>query len=39
MKVKIDKVSKFSPNFITEENKHEMDMQRAYIWTSRTSNA
>ena len=28
-----------TPNFIAEENKHEMDMQRAYIWTSRTSNA
>ena len=28
-----------TPNFIAEEDKHEMDMQRAYIWTSRTSNA
>ena len=25
-------------NFISKENKHEMDMQSAYIWTSRTSN-
>ena len=28
-----------TPNFIPEENKQEMDMQRAYIWTSRTPNA
>ena len=28
-----------SPNFIPEENKHEMDMQREYIWMSRTPNA
>ena len=40
MKAKIDKISKFlAPNFTPEENKHEMDMQRKYIWTSRTSNA
>ena len=33
-------VFKFSYSyFIQEENKHEMDMWRAYIWTSRTSNA
>ena len=40
MKAKIDKVSKIvTPNFTPDENKHEMDMQRKYIWTSRTSNA
>ena len=40
MKAKIDKVSNFlTPNFTLEENKHEIDVQKAYIWTSRTSNA
>ena len=40
MKAKIDKVSKFSyPEIILEEKNHEMDMPRAYIWASRTSNA
>ena len=34
MKAKIEKVSKFSYSC-----KYEMDMQRAYIWMSRTSNA
>ena len=40
MKAKIDKVSNFlTPNFTLKENKHEIDVQKAYIWTSRTSNA
>ena len=40
MNAKIDKVSNFlTPNFTLEENKHKIDVQKAYIWTSRTSNA
>ena len=38
MKAIIDKVSMFKV-LTPEENKHEMDMQRTYIWMSRTSNA
>ena len=34
----IRSVNHFTPNFIPEEIKHEMDMQREYIWTWRTSN-
>ena len=27
-----------SPNFIPDENKHQMDIQREYIWTSKMLN-
>ena len=37
MKAKIVRTLNFHAlNFIPEENKHEMDMQKTYIWTSRS---
>ena len=34
MKAKIDKksINFFTPNFFKVENKHELDMQKAYLW-------